>query len=62
MSREIRERSESILKYVEWHGGIHDDDCPQDDTCDCSGKPINDGVNAACRYLAALCPAPPEET
>lgn len=34
--------------YVEASGGIHDEDCPQDDTCDCSWKPTLDAVNALC--------------
>jgi hypothetical protein len=50
----LQSMADAVCKYVEWHGGIHDDGCPQDDTCDCSAKPINDGVNAACRYLAEL--------
>jgi hypothetical protein len=50
----LRQIADAVQQYAEWHGGIHDDDCPSDDTCACSGKPINDGVNAACRYLEAL--------
>ena len=41
-------------EYVVWHGALHEDGCPCDDTCDCSGKSINDGVNAACRIIKAL--------
>jgi hypothetical protein len=37
----------AILAYIEWHGGCHEADCPQDDTCCCAGKPTNDLVNAA---------------
>jgi hypothetical protein len=36
------------LKSVVFHfGPWHDDDCPGDDTCACSAKPIHDLVNAA---------------
>jgi len=38
----------AALKAVtEMFGPWHDDDCPADDTCDCSAKPIHDAVNAA---------------
>ena len=36
-------------KYVEYHGACHEEDCPEDDTCNCAHKPINDAVNAAIR-------------
>lgn len=42
---------DALEKYIEWFGGVHEDDCPADDTCDCSGKWINDGVNAAFQEL-----------
>lgn len=47
------EPADALEKYVEWHGGVHDEECPEDDTCDCSWKWVNDGVNAAVRYLRA---------
>lgn len=34
-------------------GSVHDEDCPRDDTCECSWKAANDGANAAYRYLEA---------
>jgi hypothetical protein len=55
--------AKAIQKYAEWCGGVHDDGCPEDDTCDCSGKWINDGVTGAVNYLLAASPgdgaAPP---
>lgn len=45
------EVAKALEAYVVWHGGIHDDECPGDDTCDCSGKWMNDGANAACKIL-----------
>jgi hypothetical protein len=44
----------SVETYAEMNGGVHDEDCPCDDTCDCSFKVVNDGVNSACRFLRAL--------
>jgi hypothetical protein len=32
-----------VLQFGPWH----DDDCPCDDTCDCSAKPLHDAINAA---------------
>jgi hypothetical protein len=49
-----KRHEQAIVAYVEWFGGLHDGECPEDDTCDCSGKPINDGVNAACKFLLSL--------
>lgn len=40
--------------YVEDNGGDHDDDCPGDDTCECSCKPRNDAVNAICNALPTM--------
>jgi len=40
---------DAIKKYVDWHGGCHEEDCPLDDTCNCKGKPINDAINCALR-------------
>jgi len=39
----------ALTAYVLWHGGCHESACPQDDTCHCEGKPINDAVNEALR-------------
>ncbi len=39
--------------YVEWHGGAHEADCPEDDTCDCEGKPVNDAVNESIAAMEA---------
>jgi len=39
-------------QYVVDHAADHDDDCPEDDTCECSFKPRNDAVNAVCCYLS----------
>lgn len=43
--------ADAVEKYAEWCGGVHDDGCPQDDTCACDGKWINDGITAAVNYL-----------
>ena len=57
--------AQAIQEYAEWCGGVHDDGCPGDDTCGCSGKWINDGITAAVDYLRALAAspagAPPQE-
>jgi hypothetical protein len=38
----------SVLKAMaSMHGGVHDADCPEDDTCACRFKPFNDLVNKA---------------
>lgn len=50
----LERMAEAVETYAEWCGGVHDDDCPQDDTCECSSKWVNDGVNSACRFLRAL--------
>ena len=34
---------------VEWHGGEHESDRPEDDTCNCRFKAANDHINAALR-------------
>lgn len=52
--REAKEAEEGIGLYVEWHGGIHDDGCSEDNTCDCSGKPRNDGLNNGVAKLLQL--------
>lgn len=43
-----------IEEYIRWHGPVHVGECPEDDTCDCEGRPINDGINDAHRSLQAL--------
>lgn len=47
-----------LTKYVVDNGAGHDDDCPADDTCECSQKFVNDAVNAACRVLNILSQLP----
>jgi hypothetical protein len=44
----------ALRAYIDWCGGVHDEHCPEDDTCDCSGKWINSGLNEALRILAAV--------
>jgi hypothetical protein len=41
----------ALRAYIDWCGGVHDEHCPEDDTCSCSGKWINDGLNEAIRIL-----------
>lgn len=36
---------EVVIEYGPWH----EVGCPCDDTCDCTGKPIHDRINAAIR-------------
>jgi hypothetical protein len=43
--------AKALIAYAQWCGGVHDDGCPEDDTCSCSGQWINDGVTAAVHYL-----------
>lgn len=38
---------DAIAFYAEWNGAIHEYECPEDDTCDCKYKWVNDGVQAA---------------
>lgn len=46
-----KEMAAALNVYIEFFGAVHDDGCPCDDTCDCGGKVVNDGINAAVRYL-----------
>ncbi len=46
-----REEVELHEAYVVEHGADHDDDCPGDDTCECSFQPRNEAVDAVCRHL-----------
>lgn len=43
----------ALTEYIEWHGPLHEDDCPCDDTCDCDFRNVNAGVNLAVRLLSA---------
>ena len=38
---------DALKAVVYEYGPWHDDDCPCDDTCDCSAKPIHDAINSA---------------
>jgi hypothetical protein len=49
---------EVFRRYVNHHGGAHYGDCPEDDTCACDGKPINDAVNA---FFVSTSPCRKEE-
>lgn len=42
---------EALETYAIWNGSEHDEECPADDTCSCSLKWVNDGVNESIRYL-----------
>jgi hypothetical protein len=57
MSVDAMKAADAVVKYAEWCGGVHDDGCPEDDTCDCSGKWINDGVTDAVNCLRQLAEA-----
>lgn len=39
---------DNLKTYAQWHGSIHENNCPQDDMCDCKYKPINESVNKLC--------------
>lgn len=43
-----------LERYAQWCGGVHDQGCPEDDTCSCSCKSTNDAVNGAVRFLRDL--------
>lgn len=43
-----------FLAYIEWHGAAHERSCPEDDTCDCKGKPINDGITKSLTALESV--------
>jgi len=48
MAHECPDTIVDILReVVERFGPWHDEDCPADDTCDCSAKPLHDRINAA---------------
>lgn len=36
---------ELLTQYIQWYGAIHENNCPQDDTCECKYKKINDAIN-----------------
>lgn len=42
------DRWRHLRSYVEMAGSFHDAECPGDDTCDCTAKPMHDAVNALC--------------
>jgi len=53
-SKTLSEMLDALEAYIDYNGALHDDnDCPQDDTCDCSTKWINDGINALHRHIHA---------
>jgi hypothetical protein len=43
--KHIRELRTLLKTVVEMWGPWHDADCPSDDTCECSAKPIHDRIN-----------------
>jgi hypothetical protein len=43
--------TDALKAYIEMYGPLHDEDCPADDTCACSLKWINDGLNQLVREL-----------
>lgn len=49
---ELEAAGKVLVQFViDTAGYGHDDDCPCDDTCNCSKKPLNDALNAACRVV-----------
>lgn len=45
-NRRIAELEAGLDEFCDVYGATHEDDCPEDDTCECSGKPFNDRINA----------------
>jgi hypothetical protein len=45
------EAANAVIKYAELGGSVHDDECPCDDTCECTSKWINDGITVAVNTL-----------
>jgi hypothetical protein len=43
---QVAEARSVLGDLVVGEGPWHDDDCPMDDTCDCSAKPLHDRINA----------------
>lgn len=50
----LRQVCEGLEAYLVAQGSIHDDDCPEDDTCDCCWQAANAGANAAHHLLRDL--------
>lgn len=48
LKRELAQVRGVLREMAEFHGGVHEYDCPADDTCECPHKPFNDRVNEAC--------------
>jgi DNA repair exonuclease SbcCD ATPase subunit len=60
----LRRAFKALGKYIDWQGAVHVGDCPEDDTCRCPGRPVNDLVNAVMNELEAFeseKPAPQEK-
>lgn len=37
-------RIQALIEVAEVYAGIHEEDCPCDDTCECKGKEYNDSI------------------
>ena len=63
LTRNPKKMADALQTYAEWCGGVHDDLCPEDDTCECSVKWVNYIVTAAINYLRAALTAvsPPKD-
>ncbi len=44
----------ALAEYIAWSGAVHQRGCPEDDTCACKGKPVNDAINAVYKDNAAI--------
>jgi uncharacterized coiled-coil protein SlyX len=40
-----------LAEFVEWHGAVHLHGCPEDDTCGCGGRPVNEATNKCLLFL-----------
>ncbi len=50
----IAKADKALEAYLVYHGAVHEDECPGDDTCECEWKWMNDGANDSYRLLTAL--------
>lgn len=54
IATDTKKLADAIETYAQCYRTIHDDLCPEDDTCECSVKWVNDGITSAVNYLREL--------
>ncbi len=47
LEKESADLYSALMEYVDWFGAAHTNECPQDDTCDCICKPMNEKITTA---------------